>query len=112
MVMTNERAGSIAGGLAGLDRLLEHRSRLAICVLLSREPEISFSRFKTLLGESDGNLGAQLRKLEDSGYIKVRKEFMDRKPLSVYSLTPAGRARLTAHLDALETMIAAGRTGA
>jgi len=112
MAMTDEPAEGIEGGLAGLDRLLEHRSRLAICVLLSREAEISFSRFKILLGETDGNLGAQLRKLEDNGYIAVNKEFVDRKPLSVYSLTPQGRDRLTAHLDALETMIAAGRPNA
>lgn len=102
-------AAPLAERLAGLDRLLEHRTRLAICVLLSREPSISFSRFKALLEESDGNLGAQLRKLEDEGLIAVEKGFIERRPQSVYRLTAAGRTRLARHLAALEALIDAGR---
>src|SRR5438876_12282724 len=41
-------------GTDGLDRLLEHRTRLAICVLLVRHDAISFSRFKELFDETDG----------------------------------------------------------
>ncbi len=89
----------------GFDRLLEHRLRLAICVLLSRNDAVSFSRFKELLGETDGNLGAQLRTLEEAGYIGVRKEFRDRKPISWYSLRPKGRKALVAHVEALEDLI-------
>ncbi len=52
--------------LAALDTLLDHRVRLAICVLLSRYDRLSFSRLKELTGETDGSLGAHLRKLEDA----------------------------------------------
>jgi len=89
----------------GFDRLLEHRLRLAICVLLSRNEAISFSRFKEILGETDGNLGAQLRTLEEAGYLGVRKEFRDRKPVSWYSLRPKGRKALVTHVEALEHLI-------
>lgn len=89
----------------GLDRLLEHRVRLAVCVLLSRNDTMSFSRFKELFAETDGNLGAQLRALEEAGYIGVRKEFRDRKPVSWYSLRPKGRKALVAHVEALEDLI-------
>ncbi|GAK33861.1 transcriptional regulator [Iodidimonas nitroreducens] len=91
---------------ANLDRLLEHRSRLAICVLLSREPTLSFARFKALLEESDGNLGAHLRRLEQEKLIDVDKSFSNRKPLSLYRLTEVGHNRLAKHLDALEALIA------
>jgi len=93
-------------GLSALDRLLEHRSRLAICVLLSRERRFSFSRLKQLLGETDGNLGAHLRKLENAGYLAVTKEFVDRKPVSWYRLAPRGREALSRHLDGLTRLIA------
>lgn len=93
-------------GLAGLDKLLEHRVRLGICVLLARHEEINFRRFKELLGETDGNLGAQLRKLEDAGYIQVSKQFEARKPVSWYSLTKAGGKALRAHLGALQRIVA------
>ena len=88
-----------------LDKLLEHRLRLTVCVLLSRFDNVSFSRFKELTGETDGNLGANLRKLEDAGYLKVSKEFVARKPVSSYALTSTGKKALSSHLGALEELI-------
>lgn len=95
----------ISEHLAKLDKLLEHRSRFAICALLKRYDKVAFSRFKELLGETDGNLGAQLRKLEDSGYINVNKEFQDRRPVSWYTLTDVGQKALLNHLSGLEALI-------
>ena len=98
--------------LGALDRVLEHRVRLAVCVLLTRYDRLSFSRLKTLTDETDGNLGANLRKLEDAGYVLVAKEFVDRKPVSWYSITSAGRRALKTHLDVLGQWIAqAGKPG-
>jgi len=96
-----------AAGLERLDPVLQHRSRLGACVLLSTIDVLSFSRLKTLLGETDGNLGAQLRKLEEAEYIAVRKEFADRKPVSWYSLTAGGRAALKQHLAGMAALIKA-----
>ncbi|MDB5323696.1 MAG: hypothetical protein JWN40_5327 [Phycisphaerales bacterium] len=96
-----------AAGLDRLDPVLQHRSRLGACVLLSTVDVLSFSRLKALLGETDGNLGAQLRKLEEAGYVTVNKEFEKRKPVSWYSLSPTGRAVLKEHLGGLEALIKA-----
>jgi DNA-binding PadR family transcriptional regulator len=76
-----------------------------VCVLLSGAEAMNFSRLKKLLNQSDGNLGAQLRKLEEAGYVTVRKEFVDRKPVSWYRLAAAGRDALQHHLAAMETVI-------
>ena len=67
-------------------------------VLICGVDALSFSRLKTLLQETDGNLGAQLRKLEEAGYVSVTKEFADRKPVSWYAITRAGRSALKSHL--------------
>lgn len=91
--------------LAALDTLLDHRVRLAICVLLSRYDRLSFSRLKELTAETDGSLGAHLRKLEDAGYAKVKKEFVGRKPTSWYSLTSKGMSALAVHLEALTKLL-------
>jgi DNA-binding MarR family transcriptional regulator len=96
-------------GLDALDPLLQHRSRLGACVLLSTADALSFSRLKALLSETDGNLGAQLRKLEDAQYVQVRKEFEQRKPVTWYSLSNKGRKKLKAHLAAMESLIRAAR---
>ncbi len=92
--------------LGALDRVLEHRVRLAVCVLLTRYERLSFSRLKALTDETDGNLGANLRKLEDEGLIAVAKEFVDRKPVSWYGITPKGRKTLKLHLAVLGRIIA------
>jgi DNA-binding PadR family transcriptional regulator len=98
-----------AGGLLDADPLLEHRVRLAVCVLLSGNDEISFSRFKQLLQQTDGNLGAQLRKLEEADYLGVRKVFEARKPVSWYRLTAGGRQALARHLQYLQQLVAQAR---
>jgi DNA-binding transcriptional ArsR family regulator len=92
-------------GLNGFDRLLEHRVRLSILVLASNADAITFSRFKQLLGETDGSLGTHLRKLEDAGYLDVNKEFMKRKPVSWYSLTKTGLSALKKHTASLQKLI-------
>jgi DNA-binding MarR family transcriptional regulator len=98
-------SASPAGGLRGLDPLLEHRARLAACVLLAEHGEVSFARFKQWLEMTDGNLGAQLRKLEDAGYVQLRRDFHERKPVTWYSLTEAGRTALDSHLKHLRELI-------
>jgi len=103
--VTRTHSEATASGLAKLDKLLEHRSRLGACVLLADVDALNFSRLKQLLKETDGNMGAHLRKLEDMGYVDVDKRFENRKPVTWYSLTEKGRASLTTHLKALQTVI-------
>ena len=103
--MPGELNEDIKSVLDNLNKLLGHRARLGICVLLARNTALSFSRLKELLEENDGSLGAQLRKLEDEGFISVKKEFMNRKPVSWYSLTNSGQSGLEKHLDALKQLI-------
>jgi DNA-binding MarR family transcriptional regulator len=96
--------------LDGFDTVLEHRVRLAIAVLLARHGEISFARFKQQLELTDGTLGAQLRRLEDVGYVRLRRDFVDRKPVTWYALTQVGRDALERHLAALNALIAAAES--
>ncbi len=72
---------------------------------MSRYDRLSFSRMKELTGETDGNLGANLRRLEEDGYLSAAKEFVDRKPVTWYSLTARGRRALRSHLEVLGRMI-------
>ena len=97
--------------LASLDSLFEHRIRLGACVLLAKHGELTFARLKAQLQATDGNLGAQLRKLEEQGYLNSRKDFVERKPTTWYQLSDAGRAALEAHMAALRALIDASGTG-
>lgn len=88
-----------------LNPLLQHKLRLGACVLLSNTDALSFSKLKEALGGTDGNLGAQLAKLEEHKYLKVSKEFIKKKPVTWYSLTAKGRKEMNKHLDALEAIL-------
>lgn len=103
--MPSERDNSIGDALAGIDRLLEHRARLAVCVLLSRNDRLNFPRLKVLLEETDGSLGAHMRKLEKAEYVSVEKAFEGRKPVTWYALSNRGRAALDGHLAAMVKLI-------
>ena len=110
--MKQRRDVDPAGERVELDDLLQHRARITAAVLLSRHDQLSFGRLKELLDETDGNLGAHLRKLEDAGYLTVRKEFQNRRPVSWYRLTPKGRKALSSHLDGLARLIKHAEGGA
>jgi hypothetical protein len=65
--------------------------RLTICVLLAKHDTFSFTRLKTLLDETDGSLGAHLRKLDDGGYLAVEKTYRERRPVTWFgSARPGG----------------------
>ena len=103
--MAKPPSENTSDSLAQLDKLLEHRSRLGACVLLADTDVMNFTSLKQLLKETDGNMGAHMRKLEDMGYVDVDKRFENRKPVTWYSLTEKGRKSLTTHLKALQTLI-------
>ena len=91
--------------LSALSGLLEHRVRLAICVLLSAYDALTFTRLKQALEETDGSLGAHLRKLEDAGYVEAEKAFRSRRPVTWYRLSEIGRSRLKRQIDGLTRLI-------
>ncbi len=102
MTVASDEVALIRTILNHMDRILEHRVRLAIAVLLSRHTLLTFRRLKELTGESDGSLGAHLRKLEEVDYIAVRKGYAGRKPVTHYAATDAGLEALSGHLVAME----------
>lgn len=95
--------------LQSLNGLLDHRVRLAICVLLSKHDAMSFSRLKRVLEEKDGSLGTHLRKLEDAGYLAIDKSYRGRRPVTWYQLTPAGQTRLQQHIANLMRLLERAR---
>jgi len=88
-----------------LDPLIHERVRLGVLVLLSVHGTLDFKSLKDSLNVTDGNLSQHLRKLEDAGYIKVKKSFVKRRPKTTYSLTPMGRKRLSEYLENLEKFL-------
>ena len=77
---------------------------MAALVTLGSDEEVDFTYLRDLLEVTDGNLGAHLRKLEESGYITINKEFVDRKPRTFISANQVGRKVFNEHVEALESI--------
>jgi DNA-binding transcriptional ArsR family regulator len=91
------------------DRLVYERVRLGIMSALAVREELTFNELKSLFDVSDGNLSAHARKLEDAKYLTCTKSFEQRRPRTVYRLTPLGKGALNRYLDHVEAVIKATR---
>lgn len=90
-----------------LDKVIHERMRLGIISALAANDKLSFGELKTLLDTTDGNLSVHARKLEDAGYVTMKKSFAGRTPLTEFKITPSGRKALTRYLDHMEALIKA-----
>ena len=91
--------------LKDLDKAFENKVRLGIMSALMVNEHVDFNAFKNLLGVTDGNLATHLKSLENSGYIRVRKEFLGRKPNTKYNITRQGKNAFIRHIKAIELLL-------
>lgn len=91
-----------------LDDIIHSRIRLSVMSLLAVVEAAEFTYLRERTGATDGNLGAHLRRLEDAGYVIAEKRFEERKPVTRYSLTRAGRGAFRRYVERLAAMISGG----
>ena len=91
--------------LPDLNPVIHGKLRLALLSLLTTVEEAEFTWLRTRTGSTDGNLGAQLSKLEEAGYVAVEKKFVQRKPQTIYRMTEEGRKALTEYVQALRQLL-------
>ena len=80
-----------AEALASIDRLIHEPARLIVLANLSVLERADATFLLRQTGLTWGNLASHLGKLEDAGYISVKKTFVDRRPKTLLKLTAAGR---------------------
>ena len=91
--------------LPELNPVIHGKLRLALLSLLAGVDEAEFTWLRAKTGSTDGNLGAQLTKLEEAGYVTVEKRFVLRKPQTLYRMTDSGRAALAEYVAALKNLL-------
>lgn len=91
--------------ISGLNKVFESRIRLGIMSVLMVNDSFDFNGLKETLNVTDGNLASHLKALEDNGLIKVKKQFIGRKPNTCYIITDTGIQSFKQHLKALENLI-------
>ena len=81
-----------------------NKLRVAILAALITDVK-TFRELKEITGATDGNLGAQLIKLEDCAAVISDKKFVNRKPQTTYQLTEFGRNMFQEYVELLEKII-------
>lgn len=88
-----------------LDPLFHFPIRLSILAVLAEVEEAEFRFVAETVEISAVTMSKQASILEEAGVVHVRKGYVGRRPRTWLSLTPAGRDRLKAHLDALRSIV-------
>jgi DNA-binding MarR family transcriptional regulator len=66
---------------------------------------MEFVRLRTIVGATDGNLGAHINTLEQAGYVAVEKDFDGKKPRTRVALTKQGRKAFETYVRYLRDII-------
>lgn len=92
------------------DEIIHQPMRLKIMAALKPLPAneaVEFTRLKAIVGATDGNLGAHIVTLEQSGYVEVQKDFVAKKPRTRVRLTKDGRRAFAAYIAYLSEIVGA-----
>jgi len=73
-----------------LDKVIHARIRFAVLSYLYTVNQACFVDIKKQVRTTDGNLSVHMRLLELAGYISCEREVQERKPQTIYSITPKG----------------------
>lgn len=84
-----------------LNSIFTSELRFFIMTVLAMYDEVDFNFLKNELEATDGNLSANLTKLENAGFLSSRKEFISKKPRSFYKISKKGLDELNKYIDTI-----------
>ena len=90
------------------DSVIHQPIRLKIMAALKPLPPaeaIEFVRLKTIVGATEGNLGAHIGTLEEAGYVTVAKDFVAKRPRTRVAMTKQGRRAFEDYVAYLRDII-------
>ena len=80
--------------ISEIDRIVHSPTRLKILLVLMTVEEADFTFISNAAGLTRGNLSANLSKLEEAGYVKIEKKFIERVPKTIVSISKDGEEAL------------------
>lgn len=95
--------------ISELDRIIHSPTRLKILLVLMSVEEADFTFISHAADLTRGNLSANLSKLEEAGYVKVEKKFIERVPKTIVSITRSGEEALEQYSNLLGPILDALR---
>jgi len=91
--------------LAEIDRVIHEPARLLILAYLSVVESADFLFLMDQTALTRGNLSSHLSKLENAGYIEIKKEFVERIPRTLLCLTEEGRKAFLEYRQSMKQVL-------
>lgn len=97
-----------------IDRILHDPSRLKIIAYLYSLEETDFTYLKNQTGFTWGRLASHLDKLQEVGYVELRKELVQKRksskktPRTYISLTNRGKEALDRYRESMQQLLQLG----
>ncbi len=88
-----------------INPIIHSTTRLKILVVLAEVVKADFTFLVLATGLTRGNLSANLRKLEQVGYVSIEKGFVNRVPRSMIQLTELGMKSLKSYQADMQMII-------
>ena len=88
-----------------IDRVIHSPARLTILAYLAAVESVDFIFLMNQVGLTRGNLGSHLNTLEESGYIRITKEFVEKVPRTVIRLSAEGRKAINAYRKQMRSIV-------
>lgn len=88
-----------------IDRTLHAPARLLILAILKVVKTADFTFLLLQSGLTRGNLGTHVTKLEEDGYVSIKKLFVERKPRTLFRLTDKGRRAIQTYRENMRDVI-------
>lgn len=101
----NEKPNQALQPISEIDQTIHSPTRLKILAFLSIVESADFTFLLGQTGLTRGNLSANLRKLEEAGYINVRKEFVDRIPRTLIRLSDDGKKAINSYRENMRQIL-------
>jgi DNA-binding MarR family transcriptional regulator len=101
----NEATKGEMRSIADIDPLIHAPTRLKIMAFLSIVESADFTFLMNQTGLTRGNLSVNLRKLEEAGYVSIKKKFVDRIPRTLIRLTGEGRQAIQTYRDNMQVVL-------
>ncbi len=89
----------------GIDKTVHSPARLKILAILSVVEKGDFTFLKNQSGLTQGNLSSHLGVLEEAGYIKVEKRFVDRIPRTLVNISAKGSQAIQDYRENMQAVL-------
>ena len=91
--------------MSKLDTVLHQELRLSIISFLINVERADFKKLLEITAATKGNLSVQISKLQDIGYIEVKKSFKAKYPHTQCKITEMGRLAFMKYVKDLKLLL-------